>query len=122
RGDVHILVNADWRNVPPATPERVSQSAIGTDTADVALPAGHPLATHARLSLSELTEEVWISSTVGSICYDWLTKTLRNAGHEPRIAHQAAEFPTQLALVAAGLGVAMMPRLARDLIPPGVRL
>src|SRR5690606_14424975 len=34
----------------------------------------------------------------------------------------ADEYPTQLALVAAGLGCAIVPRLGRDPVPAGVRL
>jgi DNA-binding transcriptional LysR family regulator len=122
RGDLDIVVNADWATVPLAIPERVTKIDIGTDPADIALRSDHPLATRERLSLTELTGERWISSTLGTICHDWLTKTLRNAGHEPNISHQAAEFPTQLALVAAGLGIALMPRLAGDSIPTPVHL
>jgi DNA-binding transcriptional LysR family regulator len=122
RGDIDVVVNADWETVPLPVPDRVRSVDIGHDPADLALPVTHPLAGRECVALSELTEERWITSTVGTICYDWLTKTLRNAGHEPKLAHQAAEFPTQLALVAAGLGVAMMPRLAGDFVPPGVRL
>jgi DNA-binding transcriptional LysR family regulator len=95
---------------------------IGSDPADLALPAAHPLAARDRLLLEELTEEPWIAGMKGTICYDWLARTLRAAGHEPRIVHQAAEFATQLAFVAAGLGLAVIPRLAHDHIPPGAVL
>lgn len=36
--------------------------------------------------------------------------------------HTASEHSSQLALVAAGLGVAAIPRLGRDPVPPAVRL
>jgi DNA-binding transcriptional LysR family regulator len=121
-GDLDLAVTQDWTNVPVAVPERLLLKEIGRDPADVALPADHPLAGSPRLSLEALVDEPWVTSTEGTICYDWLTNTFRKAGHEPRIAHQAAEFPTQLALVAAGLGVALLPRLAGEGVPPGVRL
>lgn len=121
-GDLDLVVSQDWVNVPVAVPDRLRAKDIGHDPADVAVPSGHPLADRADVSLSELAAEPWISSTAGTICHDWLTNTFRRDGHEPSIAHQAAEFPTQLALVAAGLGVALIPRLAADHVPPGVRL
>ncbi len=46
--------------------------------------------------------------------------TLRTKGVEPCVGHRAAETHTQLALVAAGLGVCVMPLLGRDPVPPGV--
>src|SRR5205085_2579992 len=72
--------------------------------------------------LDAIAGEPWISYHTGAICHDWLLHTLRSRGHEPRIAHTAAEHATQLALVAAGLGAAVIPRLGRDPVPPGVRI
>jgi len=51
-----------------------------------------------------------------------LLHTLRTQGLEPQVSHTAAENPTQLALVAAGLGAAVIPRLGRDPLPGGVRM
>ena len=121
-GDLDVAVVQDWRNVPVAVPDRLRSRDIGTDPADVAFPPGHPFAARASVALADLVAEPWIASTEGTICYDWLTTTFRNAGHEPLVVHQAAEFPTQLALVAAGLGLALVPRMAADAVPAGVRL
>jgi DNA-binding transcriptional LysR family regulator len=122
RGDLDIVIAADWTIAPLVIPDRMRTTDIGSDPADLALPASHPLAARDRVLLEELTEEPWIAGMKGTICYDWLTRTLRAAGHEPRVAHQAAEFATQLALVAAGLGLSILPRLAGDHIPTGAVL
>ncbi|HEX6354323.1 LysR family transcriptional regulator [Actinophytocola sp.] len=121
-GVLDMAVSQDWMNLPVALPTRMASADLGLDPADVALPPGHPLADRESLALFELATDPWITSTVGTICHDWLTNTFRRDGHEPLIVHQAAEFPTQLALVAAGLGVAVIPRLAADSVPAGVRL
>lgn len=55
------------------------------------------------------------------MCDAWLTQTLRSHGAEPEIAHTAAEHHTRLALVAAGLGVAIISRLGRAPVPGGIR-
>ena len=52
----------------------------------------------------------------GAICHEWLIRVL--PGVEP--AFLVREFETQITLVAAGLGVAMVPRLARPRLPEGV--
>lgn len=122
RGDLDIVIAADWTIAPLAIPDRMLCAEIGADPADVALPSSHPLAGRDRLLLEELTDEPWVAGMKGTICYDWLVRTLRAAGHEPRIVHQAAEFATQLAFVAAGLGLAVIPRLAHDHIPAGATL
>jgi DNA-binding transcriptional LysR family regulator len=121
-GDLDLVVSQDWENLPAATPNRLTSTDLGHDIADIALPADHPLSGRDSIAMPELAAEPWITSTRGTVCHDWLTNTFRRDGHEPLIAHQAAEFPTQLALVAAGLGVAVLPRLAADSVPAGVRL
>jgi len=121
-GDLDVVISQDWVNVPVAVPDRLRAVDIGSDPADVAVPVGHPMAGRDRVALAELADSPWISSSVGTICHDWLTNTFRAAGVEPWVAHEATEFPTQLALVAAGFGVALIPRLGGEAAPAGVRL
>ncbi|MFI0452248.1 LysR substrate-binding domain-containing protein [Actinomadura sp. 6N118] len=122
RGDLDMAVVQDWNNEPLPIPEGLLRGTICYDVADVALPAGHPLADRDQVELKELAGDPWISSTPGSICCDWLTHTLRSIDAEPRIDHMAYEFATQLALVEAGLGNAILPRLGRCDVPEGVRI
>lgn len=120
RRDVDLAIAQDWENAPLALPEGVSKAAIMEDMADIALPAGHRLAKTRRVTLDDLAGEPWITWLEGSICHDWLLHTLRRRGHEPRVAHTASEYATQLALVGAGLGAAVIPRLGRGAVPRGV--
>jgi molybdate transport repressor ModE-like protein len=122
RGHVDLALGQDWFNAPAAVPDGLVKSALLDDVADVALPARHPLARRSEIALAELAGERWISWARGSICHEWLLHTLRAAGTEPLIAHKAGEHHTQLALVAAGLGICVAPRLGRDPVPRGVRL
>lgn len=122
RGDVDLAIVKDWNNEPLPVPEGLAKGMICEDAADVALPADHPLAGRDVVALAELAGDRWISSTPGSICHDWLVHTLRSLGDEPQVDHMAYEFATQLALVAAGLGNAVLPRLGRCDVPEGVRL
>ncbi|MEU6041157.1 LysR substrate-binding domain-containing protein [Actinomadura sp. NPDC047616] len=122
RGDLDMAIVQDWNNAPLPIPDGLHKGAICDDVADVAVPADHPLAARGRVELKELAGDPWIASTPGSICCDWLTTTLRSIDAEPRIDHMAYEFATQLALVAAGLGNTILPRLGRCDVPEGVRL
>jgi molybdate transport repressor ModE-like protein len=107
RGDLDLAVVNDWFNAPLALPDGIEKASLLDDLADVALPAGHPLADRDVVDLDDLAGE-------------WLVHTLRTRDIEPVIAHTAEEHATQLALVAAGLGAAIMPRLGRDPVPDGV--
>ncbi|WP_219472064.1 LysR family transcriptional regulator [Nonomuraea rhizosphaerae] len=120
RGELDMGVIQDWMNRPMALPEGLSRSTLLDDIADVILPAGHPLADRKEIELAELCGERWISSSPATVCHDWLVFTLRSADLEPEISCMADEYPTQMTLVAAGLGCAIIPRLGRELVPPGV--
>lgn len=120
RRDVDLAIAQDWENAPLALPEGVNKAAIMDDVADIALPSGHRLARARTVKLDDLAGEPWITWHDGSICHDWLLHTLRRRGHEPRVAHTASEYATQLALVGAGLGAAVIPRLGRGAVPRGV--
>src|ERR1017187_9240143 len=111
----------DGAGHPPAVPGGLSRLDLIEDPFDAALPADHPLSGRETITLSELAAEDWISWSTGQICHEWLTRTLRADGTEPRIRHTASEHSTQLALVAAGLGTALIPRLGREPAPPPVR-
>jgi DNA-binding transcriptional LysR family regulator len=122
RGDLDLAIVQDWDNDPLALPEGLDRGTICVDIADAALPADHPLAYREDIALKELAGDRWISSTPGSICHEWLTYTLRSAGLEPVIDHMVYEYATQLALVAAGAGVSILPRLGRCDVPESVRI
>ncbi|MFC9649840.1 MULTISPECIES: LysR family transcriptional regulator [unclassified Streptomyces] len=121
RGAIDLAVAHDWDIAPLPAPEGVEQAVIGDDPCDVLVPAAHPLAERPSVRREDLSRQRWICQPPGTVCHDWLTRTLRAAGCEPDLAHQAEESHTQLALVAAGLGIAMIPRLGRGPLPEGVR-
>jgi len=122
RGDIDLAVIQEWDNDPVGLPEGLARGRVCEDPADVALHAGHPLAGRESLALKELADDGWICSTPKTICYEWLCYTLRAEGFEPRIEHMATELSSELALVDAGLGAAILPRLGRCDVPPNVRL
>jgi DNA-binding transcriptional LysR family regulator len=122
RRDVDLIIINDWENAPLALPDGLTKAPLFDDVADIALPPGHRLAKARRMKLGDLAGEEWIAWPSGSICHDFLIHTLRKAGTEPRISHTAGEYATQLALVAAGLGACVLPRLGRGPVPDGVQV
>ena len=122
RRDLDLVIAQDWVNAPLALPDGLVKAPLLDDVADIALPSSHRLARRASVSLDDLVSEPWITWLEGSICHDWLMHTLRRRGHEPRVAHTASEYATQLALVSAGLGAAVIPRLGRGAVPRGVKI
>lgn len=120
RGDMDLAVVLDWYNRPLSLPSGLAKAPLLDDIADVAMPSDHPLAGRAQIELEDFADDDWVSWPDGEFCHDWLMFTLRGKGIEPRLSHSAEEHHTQLALVAAGLGVAVAPRLGRGPVPEGV--
>ncbi|MGY3684104.1 LysR substrate-binding domain-containing protein [Streptomyces sp. TE33382] len=122
RGDVDLAVVLEWSNKRLPVPGGLTRSELLDDAPDIAMPAAHPLADRTEVALADFAEDEWVSWPAGEFCYEWLMFTLRSEGIEPRISHLAGEHHTQLALVAAGFGVCVAPRLGRGPVPDGVRL
>jgi DNA-binding transcriptional LysR family regulator len=112
-GHLDIALVNDWMNAPLVLPDAVQRVLIMHDPVDLAVPTDHPLAERSSVELTELSAESWITWPYGAICHEWLTQTLRQHGLTPEVTHTAEEHQTQLAMVAAGLGIAVMPRLGR---------
>ena len=122
RGTLDLAIVQDWADDPLTIPEGLAQHHLLDDRFDLALPADHPLADRTDISVQELADQEWIGWSPGQICHDWLIRTLRKHDIEPNIAHTASEHSTQLALVAAGLGAAVIPRLGREPTPARIRI
>jgi DNA-binding transcriptional LysR family regulator len=120
RGDLDLAIVLDWYNKPMPLPDGLVKAPILDDPADVAMPAGHPLADRDEVDLGEFADDEWITWGEGEFCHEWLMYTLRSRGVEPIVGHRAGETHTQLGLVAAGLGVCIAPLLGRQPMPAGV--
>lgn len=88
----------------------------------VALPAGHPLAGRRALPLAALAREPFVlfprDRRPG--WYDFVLGLCREAGFQPVVAQDAPELSTAMALVAAGVGVTLVPASVQDLRRSGV--
>ncbi|MES5821063.1 LysR family transcriptional regulator [Streptomyces sp. RG80] len=90
---------------------RFTRVELLADPLDVALPPGHVLAGVEELRLADLAGEPWIFG--GSGPWSDITRgACEAAGFGPRQAHSAAGWTAILAMVEAGMGVALVPRTA----------
>lgn len=91
---------------------------ILVDPLRVAVPASHRLAARGRVPVEELAREPWIIGRAGTegepIFATWPSLTT------PNIAYEAREWPARLGLVAAGLGIALMPGAGAPSVPAGI--
>jgi DNA-binding transcriptional LysR family regulator len=76
------------------------------------VPPGHPLAGADGVELGELAGERWIAGCPR--CRTHLVGLCARAGFAPRIDFATDDYPAVVGLVAAGVGVAVLPRLALE--------
>jgi DNA-binding transcriptional LysR family regulator len=86
----------------------------------VALPVDHQLARKHNLALSHLRNEDWVQTSAASACARHVVSVCREAGFEPRVSFESDDYDTVQGLVAAGVGVALIPRLALSHRQPGL--
>ncbi|MBF0675239.1 LysR family transcriptional regulator [Pseudomonas sp.] len=109
---------------PLALPDTLEAVELFTEPLVALVHADHPLAEggDAGVHLSELAEQpfVFFPRTHGTGLYDQLVGLARQAGFTPRIAQEAHEALTIIGLVAAGLGVSVLPASFRRIRIDGV--
>ncbi len=126
-------MDAGLVRMPVSSPD-VSTQPLVEEPLVIALPDFHPLAHRRRLPLAALAGErfVLFGRRLNPLFHDEVISACHDAGFSPDVVQEAGEMPTIVGLVAAGLGVSLVPasmeRLRTDglvYIPlqgPGVRI
>jgi DNA-binding transcriptional LysR family regulator len=78
----------------------------------VALPPGNPLVTRSSLFLEDLADESWVQGVRSGSTLEVLPAACRAVGFEPRIAFQTDDHMALQGLVAAGVGIGLIPSIA----------
>jgi DNA-binding transcriptional LysR family regulator len=96
---------------PPVPQTGLITETVRRDRLLAALPADHPLAGRHDLLVRELHDEDFIAHAGQgrSVMHSVLTAVCADAGFVPRLRHEVMETSTLVTLVAAGLGVAIVP-------------
>ena len=94
--------------------------ALLEDPMHVALPAAHPLASKPAVKLEDLRDEDWVQTSAASPCAKHVVRSCVGAGFEPHVTFESDDYETVQGLVAAGVGVALIPRLALTRVHEGI--
>jgi DNA-binding transcriptional LysR family regulator len=83
----------------------------------VALPSSHPLAALDHIPLASLAQEGFIGPILHRQSHFWqqLVALCEDAGFRPRVAQEAREVQTAIALVAADMGIALVAASVQNL-------
>ncbi len=93
---------------------RLRTHVLRRDHLVAALPNNRNYSTGEPVELSALGDElwVWIPRAVSPGYHDELVTACRQSGFSPRVHHHATSIYSQLAMVACGLGIALVPQTA----------
>jgi DNA-binding transcriptional LysR family regulator len=96
--------------------EETIRTELLEDPMYLALPREHPLAGKDRLRLEDLAGEAWVQTARSSPCARHVVRICHAAGFEPHVTFESDDYQTVQGLVAAGVGVALIPELALSVV------
>src|SRR2546423_3857033 len=110
-GELDLALLFEFEGQTPLAQE-LSRTELLEDPLYLALPRGHRLAGRGRLRLAALAGESWIQTSHASPCARHVVRCCHAAGFEPSVSFESDDYHTVQGLVAAGVGVALIPQLA----------
>ena len=112
--DHDIVVAHRDEHAPSISSDRLDVVPLLREPLDVALPTGHRLAGRRRVELADLADERWISVDFGFPVDDVLRSLTVRTGVRPIVVQRINDFRITERLVAAGHGIALLPRYTMD--------
>ena len=119
-GELDLAFTIDYAHAPAPLRHDVIRELLLDDHFSLVVPDDDPLA-GPTVGLDQVAERPFIASPANLSCGRCVVMACRQQGFEPDIVHQLDDYPTTLQLVAAGVGVALVPSLGLVNTPPGVR-
>lgn len=107
---------------PPVRDEQIMTEALSDEPMIIALPDTHRLAAAETIALPELAGERFVGYPAGrgSVVHEAMVAACAEAGFTPQVVQQAVQTSALISLVAAGLGVALVPESVAHLAIAGI--
>lgn len=117
--ELALLWEYDWSLF---SDDEIETEKLVDDPTVLVVAAGSDVGRGGQVDLSSLAAARWIIRADGHPVADVLTRSCHAAGFAPDIAYDAHDYQEAQAMVAAGLGVALAPRLSLTNLRDDVRL
>lgn len=121
-GDFDLVLLFEFEGVGEKLGAGMRRFELLDDPLHLALPAEHPLTARRRLRLEDLREEAWVQTSAASPCARHVVRSCHAAGFEPRVSFESDDYQTVQGLVAAGVGVALIPQLALSTVREDIQI
>jgi DNA-binding transcriptional LysR family regulator len=112
RGDLDLAVTYDYDRFPQPVPDGLVRRLLLRDPVRIVLPVGHRLTAQTSLRLTDPDPDEWIATPVTAPGHELLGEQHTIVSAEATISFHGDDFRTATRLVAANLGVALLPTLA----------
>ena len=122
-GDIDLGITFDFPEVSADIGEGLELHHLLDDPFDLVVPRTHRLARRRRIGVADLASEGWLLPDFGpdSPSLQMIHRRCAAAGFEPRIVFRINDCQMTQAMVAAGFGIALLPRLMLRLPHPASR-
>jgi DNA-binding transcriptional LysR family regulator len=119
-GELHIGLVWDYDIVPRPAESGLEETHLLDDPLHVVVPSQHPLAGAGQVDLEDLADEAWIVRDHRPPNHQAFETMCRIAGFEPHVVFRTDDYQSAQGLVAAGIGVCLMPTLAFSGLRPDI--
>jgi len=107
--DLALTWDYPWNRAPDAG---IVRRELLSDPTVLIVAADHRLARSARVDLADVADEEWIVRAGGHPTAELLFRCAHTAGFDPKVAIEVSDYQETQAMIAAGLGITLCPRLA----------
>jgi DNA-binding transcriptional LysR family regulator len=111
-GEFDLALLFEFEGTSESLGPELERLALFEDPMFLVLPADHALAQRPALRLEDLRAEAWIQTSATSPCARHVVRSCHGAGFDPTVSFESDDYQTVQGLVAAGVGVALIPKLA----------
>lgn len=124
KGDLDLGVSFEHPETGDTLGEDLDRVHLLDDPFDVVVPRGHRLERSRTIRFADLSGEDWLLPDFGpaSPSFRMIERRCRDAGFDPTVAYRVNDCQMTQALVAAGEGIALLPRLMLRPAHPGVAI
>jgi DNA-binding transcriptional LysR family regulator len=111
-GEFDVVLLFEFPGVGERLEAGMRRQELLEDPMHLALPQGHRLAGKSKIRLEDLSSESWVQTSAASPCARHVVRSCHAAGFEPNVSFESDDYHVVQGLVAAGVGVALIPQLA----------
>jgi DNA-binding transcriptional LysR family regulator len=124
RGDLDLGVSFDYPEIGDTFADDLALVHLFDDPFDVVVPRGHRLEREQTVRFVDLGGENWLLGDFGadSPSFRMIDRRCHEAGFDPNVAYRINDCQMAQALVAAGEGIALLPRIMLQARHPGVAI